>query len=422
MVVKLEDYLPDAEGCVRCSACKFIEFVYAKSARFARQCPISVKHKFNLYSAPGLCDVAMDIQNKKLTYTPKLLEALYECTSCGACDVRCKRNLDLDILGVIETLKARAVQDGAAPLPAHKTLTDNIAKTGNTYGLPAKDRTKWMTSDLKAPATADVLYFVGCQASYPHNEIASASAKILKKAGVTCAVSPQETCCGYSLFTTGQNDAFGKQVRQNLDMIAKSGAKTIICSCAECYRTLKVDYPKYLDKNTADMGFKVLHITEYFSQLIKEGRLKFSKAVPARVTYHDPCNLGRLSEDWYHWQGQRLRNGMLEPEKIWRRGDKGVYEQPREILKQITGLQLVEMERYKDNAFCCGGGAGVKYAFKEYAQETAQERFEEIKGSGAEMVVTCCPTCKDMLNSAAASANNPTRTYDITEIILRALE
>jgi Fe-S oxidoreductase len=422
MVVKLEDYLPDAEGCVRCSACKFIEFVYAKSARFARQCPINVRHKFNLYSAPGLCDVAMDVNNKKLVFTPKLLEALFECTSCGACDVRCKRNLDLDILGVIETLKARAVDAGAAPLPAHKALADNIASTGNTYNLPAKDRTKWMTADLKTSGTADVLYFVGCQAAYPHNEIASATAKIMKKAGVAFSVSPQESCCGYSLFTTGQNEAFGKQVEKNLEMIANSGAKTVVCSCAECYRTLKVDYPKYLDKNTSDMRFKVLHITEYFSQLIKEGKIKFNKEIPARATYHDPCNLGRLSEDWYHWQGERLRNGRLEPEKIWRRGDKGVYEPPREILRLIPGLKLVEMERYKDNAFCCGGGASVKNAFKEYAMETAQERFEEVKGTGAEMIVTCCPACKDMLNSAASAGDNPTRTFDITEIMLKALE
>jgi len=205
-------------------------------------------------------------------------------------------------------------------------------------------------------------------------------------------------------------------------MIANSGAKTVVCSCAECYRTLKVDYPKYLDKNTSDMRFKVLHITEYFSQLIKEGKIKFNKEIPARATYHDPCNLGRLSEDWYHWQGERLRNGRLEPEKIWRRGDKGVYEPPREILRLIPGLKLVEMERYKDNAFCCGGGASVKNAFKEYAMETAQERFEEVKGTGAEMIVTCCPACKDMLNSAASAGDNPTRTFDITEIMLKALE
>jgi Fe-S oxidoreductase len=170
------------------------------------------------------------------------------------------------------------------------------------------------------------------------------------------------------------------------------------------------------------MGFKVLHVTEYFNQLIKEGKIQFNKAVKANVTYHDPCNLGRLSEDWYHWQGQRLRNGILEPEKIWRRGDKGVYEPPREILKQIPGINLVEMERTRDNAFCCGGGAGVKNTYKEYALETARERFEEVKGTGAEMIVTCCPACKDMLNSAASAGDNPARTYDITEIMLRALE
>jgi len=358
MPFKLEDYAIDAAGCPRCSNCKFIEHVWIKSARFARQCPINVMHRFNLYSAHGLMHSALSILDGTLEFTPKLQDALEKCTSCGACDVRCKRNLDLEILAVIETLKARAVEMGKGPALVNKAIADKIAKSNNRYGSPHQNRLKWMTKEIKVADKADVLYFVGCRASYADKEIAQATARILNKAGIDFMVSADEWCCGYPLYSTGQLDAFQKQVKHNLDMLQKSGAKTVILSCAEGYKTWKVDYPKMLDRNTEDMGFRVLHIVELIDELIKDGSFKLKNRLDMKVTYHDPCNLGRLSEPWYHWDGVHKKWGALEPPKIWRRGDKGVYEPPRDILTSIPGIELVEMERMRDNSWCCGAGAG----------------------------------------------------------------
>ena len=421
MSLRLEDYRHDASGCVRCSNCKFIEHLYMKSQRFARQCPISVRYAFNLYSAPGLMYSALGIMDDKLKFTPKLLDALYQCTLCGACDVRCKRNLDPEILSVIEALKAKAVEVGRGPMPEHKAVAENIEKSHNCYGSPHANRLKWLAKDIKPTTKGDIFYFVGCVASYVHNEIAQATAKILMHTKTDFIVSSNERCCGHLLYSTGQVDSFKKQAEHNIKMLEKSGAKTVLVSCAEGYKTWKVDYPKILGKSTTDMDFKVVHITEFVDQLVKDGNLKFKKTVPMKVTYHDPCNLGRLGEPWFHWEGKYKAYGVPDPPKTVRRGDKGIYEPPRNILRSIPGIELVEMERNRDNAWCCGAGAGVGLSFPEFASWAASERIEEAKAIAAEAIVTCCPTCKESLNQAARSTGEIIKVYDITEIILEAI-
>ena len=152
---------------------------------------------------------------------------------------------------------------------------------------------------------------------------------------------------------------------------------------------------------------------------LKDGKLQFNRAIPMKVTYHDPCNLGRLAEPWYHWEPRyELPNKAIG--KIWRRGDKGVYQEPRNILKAIKGLELVEMERAKDNAWCCGYGGGVGTAFPDFATWTAGERIEEAKASGAEAIVSACPHCKDLLGRTAQAQKTGIKVYDITEIMVRA--
>jgi Fe-S oxidoreductase len=421
MVLKLEEYRHDAEACIRCSNCRFIEHLYIQSQRFGRQCPINGRYAFNLYSAHGLLQTALAVMNNELEFTPKLLDALNKCTLCGACDVRCKRNLDIEVLSVIEALKARAVESGQGPLPEHKKMAERISNNHNCYGLPHDDRIKWITDTIKPKDKADILYFVGCRSSYKNKEIARATAKILAKTNTDFMVSSEEWCCGYPLFSTGQIKEFKKQANHNIEMLKKSGASTVLVSCAEGYKTWKVDYPKVMGKSTAEMGFKVVHIVELMDQRLKEGGLKLTNSGPMKVTYHDPCNLGRLSEPWYHWEGKYLRYGVAEPSKTYRRGEKGIYEPPRNILKAIPGIELVEMERAKDNSWCCGAGAGVDVAFRDFALWTASERLVEAESTGAEAIVTCCPACKGILTEAAKANEKKIKVYDITEIFTKSM-
>jgi Fe-S oxidoreductase len=422
MVSKLETLRHDVEGCIRCSMCKFVDPIWTQSARFARQCPINTRYKFNLYSAPGLMHAAKAIIDKQVAFTPKLLDALSKCMLCGACDVRCKRNLDPEILSVIEAFKAKAVEVEAGPTQEQKTVTQNIERSHNRYGAPQRNRLNWLTKDIKPSAKADTLYFVGCVASYAHHEIARATARILMHTRTDFMIRQDEMCCGYLLFSTGQMDAFRKQADKNMEMLKKSGAKTVFVSCAEGYKTWKVDYPKILGKSTDAMDFKVIHIVEYIDKLITEGTLKFKKEIPMKVTYHDPCNLGRLSEPWWHWEGTYQRFGIPDPPKNFRRdGHAGIYDPPRNILRNIPGIEMVEMERVKDNAWCCGAGAGVDLWFPEFASWTASERLEEVKMTGAEAVVTCCPSCKEILQKTAKIRGEKIKVFDMTEIIAEAI-
>jgi Fe-S oxidoreductase len=229
-----------------------------------------------------------------------------------------------------------------------------------------------------------------------------------------------EWCCGHHLFDTGQMELARTMMEHNIKAIEDSGAKIVITGDAECYKTLKVDYPKLLGKSTKDMPYTVLHIVEYIDQMMKEGKVKFTKSVPMNITYHDPCNLGRLSEPWYHWVPKYLPPNIAV-DKIWRRGEKGVYQPPRDILKSIPGINLVEMERVRDNAWCCGSSGGVELAFPDFASWIAGERIEEAKTTGAGAIVTCCPSCKEALDKAAKVRGTGMVVYDITEIMLRAI-
>ncbi len=419
--LELEQYKYDMERCIHCGGCRWVDHIYTPGVRFGVKCPSIARYNFDEYAAYGREEIGLALVNGELSYSPRFVDAVYQCQLCGACDAGCKRNLDLEVLMVLETLRIRCVKDGQGPLAAHKKVAANIAKSHNRYGSEVS-RVKWLPADVKQAAKADFIYFTGCAAAYAETGIARNTARILQATGTNFALfGAEEWCCGYPLYTTGQLDAFKEQVAHNLEALKKSGAKTVLTSCAECYKTWKVDYPKVLGKSTADMNFKVMHIVEYVDQLLQAGKLKFSNPIDLKITYHDSCNLARLSEPWIHWEGKRVKYGCLEPPKEYRRGTNGVYQPPRNILKAIPGLELVEMYRMRENAWCCGSGGGVRDANKEFAQWTAADRLEEAKTVGAEAIVTTCPYCYENFSQTIKNKQEKLKAYDITELIAQAM-
>jgi Fe-S oxidoreductase len=418
-MISVEEYRRQAKMCVRCTFCKFIDLNWVTSLRFSRQCPIDTRYAFSLYSPHGLLHSALEELDGKLEFTPKLLDALYKCTLCGACDARCKRNLDIEVLQVIENLRVRCVEQGKGPMPEHKKMAENVRKTKNEYGKPHKDRFKWLTQDVKLAKKADIVYFVGCNSAYQQPELARATARILKKTGTEFGLLDDEWCDGNYVLATGQVDLARELAEHNVKEIEKSGARTVLASSAECYKSLKVDYPKLLGKSTEDMPYTTLHITEYLDQLMKDGKLEFKKGLPMKVTYHDPCNLGRLSEPWQEWVPNYVR--VIPIGKVWRRGDRGIYDPPRNILKGIPGIELVEMERSRSNAWCAGSCGGTALAFPDFALWTAGERLEEAQATGAEAIITSSPDVKEILTRAAKEKKVKMPIYDITEIILKVI-
>jgi Fe-S oxidoreductase len=168
-----------------------------------------------------------------------------------------------------------------------------------------------------------------------------------------------------------------------------------------------------------------VHIAEYVARLLKEGRIKLHKKIPMKVTYHDPCHLGRLGEPYIHWKGvEKKVMGQLivhDPPKEYRRGTFGIYQPPRDVLTSIPGLRLVEMNRIKEYTWCCGAGGGVKDAFPDFALFTARERIKEAKSTGAEAMVTACPWCQRNFRDAVEQYGDSLKIYDIMELVQEAL-
>jgi Fe-S oxidoreductase len=420
MVLKIEDYRYDAENCTSCANCRWIDLTYVAGVDFCTRCPCATYYSFDAWGAYGKMKLVSALLDGELEFSPKLVDVVYQCQMCGSCDSGCKRNLDLEIGLVLETLRAECVNRGVGPPKELKKVVKNIERSHNRYGASHEKRFKWVPDEVDVSEKAEVAYFVGCSV-YSHPEIAQSTVKILNAAKTDFMLMPDQWCCGYPLYSMGQWDAFEKEVKHNLEIIKESGARRVVLSCAEGYKTLKVDYPKILGISTSDLGFEVVHFVEYVDELLQANKLVLENSIDKKITYHDPCNLGRLSEPWVHWDGVRGDWGYLTPSKEFRRGINGVYEAPRNILKGIPKIELVEMNRNRDLAWCCGAGGGVKDAYKDFALWTGSERIREAESTGAEAIVSCCPYCKENLSEANNARGGKLEVYDISELILKAI-
>ena len=420
-VTNLDNFVYDMSRCIKCKGCYWVEHTYMPGVKYSTRCPSNVWNDFDSYGAFGKMRIGTAVAEGRLKWTPKLLEIIYADPLCGACDVGCKRNLDLEIGLTLEALRIKAVKDGAGPMPAHKKVAENIAKKHNQLGLPHENRKKWLTSDIKVAQKADVLYFVGCSASYTNPEIARATTKILNASRTPFMVMPDEWCCGNTLYSVGMIDEAKELAHRNIEAVKQAGASTLLTSCAEGYRMWKVDYPKMLNIPTSELGFKVVHLVEYADEMVKKGALKLTKSVDLRVTYHDSCGISRLCDSWTPWKGERGWMGTVNPPLKRRRGKEGLYAQPRNILSAIPGLKLVEMPRIRENSFCCGAGRGTKEAFPELSMFSARERLKEVREVGAEGLISACPWCKNNFSQAVKEKGDNIKVMDISELILASV-
>lgn len=419
----LRNYLWDSKACLACAMCKYGDWIYAGSPEvydFGWICPEWEWGVLDHWGTAGrhrlvnalLCG---DIEPEH----PTVREVAFRCHLCGGCDMADKRNLELEPLMMHEALRFHLVERGVGPLPAHKKIADRIEKRGNYFGRDPKKRMAWVKRDgVEVAKKADVLYFTGCYATYKYPEIAQAVAKILNKAKAPFMLMEGQSCCGYMLFVAGLLKEATEAAKGTVNQIRDKGIKTVICECADCYRMLKVEYPKMLDIATKDLGFEVLHIAEYAAKLIKEEAISVTKEFKAKVTYHDPCGLGRLSEPWIPWKGIRDADdwGKLKPPRNFRRGTNGCYEPPRDILRGIPGVELVEMFRHHHNAFCSGSCGGVTEAFPEQQRFETDLRMREANYVGAEVLVTANPRSYDVFTESLVRLQNGGMERNIEEI------
>lgn len=424
----LEDYRADMIRCGRCSFCKFIPFAQVKSWRFAKNCPSITYKNFHSYSAGGRLALSLALLEGRFDYADSdgLLDIVYQCVTCGSCDVACKVcRYGIEPLETMLELRARLVEDGQL-LPQHMPVIDNLRKEDTPIeGKLKADRGKWAEGlDVKdlTKEKAEVVFHAGCKFSYDKElwKVARTAVTTLKSAGVDIGImGKDETCCGGRAYTMGYRGECTKYAEHNIEAWTNAGVKTVVTSCSDCYWAMKRLYPQ------VGSQFKVLHTIEFIDHLIKEGKIKFSRSIPMIITYHDPCHLGRQGEPYVPWAGveKKIRNQIRvhEPPKPRNNGANGVYQPPRDVLRNIPGLELVEMERIREYSWCCGAGGGAREAFPDFSSWAAVERIEEAKSTGAEAIVSACPWCERNFIDAVSANDQKMKVYDIVELVQQAI-
>ncbi|NLF12813.1 MAG: (Fe-S)-binding protein [Anaerolineaceae bacterium] len=421
----LEDFAAEADRCSQCSYCKWIPFDQMKSWRFAKNCPSISYYNFNSYSARGRYAVARSLSRGQSGYSDTVRDIVFTCLTCGSCAVSCKVcRYNLEPLDMVRELKFRLVEDGQG-LDAHKAVVQSLGQEGNTMHQPRATRGAWADGlDVPRLATerASVLFHAGCRFSYDPDLQASARTAVglLKNVGIDVGIlGEREMCCGGRVYAMGYKDEFVRLARANLAAWDRAGVQTVVTSCADGYHAFKHLYPKLGSQ------VQVFHTVEYLARLVQEDKIVFRSGVPMTVTYHDPCHLGRQGEPYVPWDGVETKiKGQIvvyEPKRPRYNGAWGVYDAPREILRSIPGVELVEMERIREYSWCCGAGGGVREAYPDYSQWTAGERIAEARATGAEALVSACPWCERNFLDAMSVQREPMQVYDIVEIVQKAL-
>lgn len=383
---ELEHYKDIVYQCGKCGTCR----TAFQEVNWAPVCPSGMYGKFEAYYLGGKNLLTWALTTGKLKWTENLARIFYHCSVCLACTQQCQiPELHTYAGEWLMAMREEAVDKGFGPMPEHKKYTESIEKNQNPYMEDNNNRFSWFPSDVQQTPEAKLAYFVGCTASYREQSIAIATSEVLNSLNIEFKLMNNESCCGSPVYMTGQKDKAKIIAENNINMFKDAGIEEIITSCAGCYRTLKKTYP---EKFGLKHDIKVQHLPEFLLDKIKKGELKMDKEINMKITYHDPCHIGR---------------------------HMGIYEQPRELLKMIPGIELVEMPRNKHNAWCCGSGGGVRSAFKDLSSFSAKERIQEAKDTTAEAIVSCCPFCSNQFKSNIE--NNNINILDISELFERVI-
>jgi Fe-S oxidoreductase len=416
----------DIATCFRCSLCKMVPLPVFKSTEFSTICPINTHYLFHSYSASGLGYMALALSEGRIPADKTLADIVFSCRTCGYCDMSCNFIMESKRNEINMTLRETLVQEGLAP-EEYKKAVRNLKDTGNPAGVTNIKAGDWAhgLNLKKLPGQkADVLLYAGCLTRYDKKARLSARqmAKLLLHAGVDFGIlGDDEKCCGLPAHWTGFKNEFKELATENVDLFKKTGVKTIVTVCGACLGTLKAKYTQC----GAKTGIEVLHATELLEKLIKNKKLKLVKPLPLKVTYHDPCYLGRQAEPPSEWKGEyKTVFGQMKytvPPKDNNYGTKGVFDPPRAILNSIKDLSFREMYRIREYSHCCGAGGGNIPEYKAMSSQAAHDRIKEARHVGADYLVTSCSHCKDQFEKACSETEGEKiNIVDIVDLVFQA--
>ncbi len=324
--------------------------------------------------------------------------SLFSCLTCSLCDRRCPAQVGYTQL--VQRLRELSHREGVEPECPHGGALQSVMRMMATGGTQ-QDRMRWLSDDLKTePKAGPVFYWTGCTMYYDTFftdfqlatlEATRAAVRLMNKLGATPVVSADERCCGHDLLWNGDRQNFERLARHNVKLVAGSGAELLVVSCAECLRTWKVDYEPFFEGKPP----RIMHISELLAERMPE--LRFKANGRRRVTFQDPCRLGR---------------------------HLGIYDPPRQTLAALPGIELAEMRRSGPAAMCCAGGTWSNC--DRFAKQIQVERLREARATGAELLVTACPKCQVHFRCAMKDPNLggeiEIEMRDVAEVVAGALE
>ena len=381
-------YADMVHRCFRCGYCKFT------SDYTDFNCPSYRKFRFETYAPGGRMWLIRAWLNDEIKTSERFQEILYSCATCANCVEHCVFTFSEDLVNIFIAAREELVNEGIIPPPVRDFLK-NINVNGNPYKEPANERGKWAEgTPIETYDGQEYLFYVGCVGSYDERakKIAATVGSVLIKAGISMGIlGERETCDGNEVRALGEAGLFKVLAEQNIASFKELGVKKIITLDPHAFNAFKNDYPGLGGE------FEVYHYSQVLAQLIRSKKIDL-KEYKAKVTYHDPCYLGRHN---------------------------GEYKAPREILKSIPGLELIEMERNGENAFCCGGGGGNFFTDILGGGEDSPNRIraKEALDTGAGIIAVACPQCAKMLEDGIKDEELEDRlkVMDVAEIVMQAM-
>ncbi len=403
----LYEYRPEAQNCIRCGMCRMVDPDFVSDNKYSINCPRGLQNNFEAYyGGTGTHALIRALTGKDPELDlddPEVMKIIYTCSVCGSCQQNCNSIKFLEPANAMMALREYIIRKGYL-LKQHNSLIQSIINYDNPWMAPRRTRGKW-ARDLKrekgievkdaSKEQVDILCFAGCNGGYVPEiiPVVKAMGRVLDMAGVSWGIlGDKERCCGSTAFRVGAVDMFEDYKKKNIEQLNALGIKKLVTVCAGCYSTFLHNYAE-------DLNFEIVHLSELMEDMIKNGTLKFNKSLDMKVTYHDPCHLGRYGGK-----------------------EDGCYDPPREVLKAIPGVELVEMNRIRHYSFCCGSGGGVKSAHPEVASNAAMMRWEEAMDvAGTKIMTTCCPFCEINLGEAAKQIEGA-QMLDVMQLVDMALD
>jgi heterodisulfide reductase subunit D len=434
---RLEELKKDIYKCIHCKACRFaysgepdregIGEYEGKQGTVLYEgmvdaCPAGIEYGWEAFWNAGKIWIARSILSGDLEFSEEVRDVILPCITCGQCSAQCENKIRT--VDIIEALRAALLESGVPMIDKHELVDKLVKERNNPYGGAADERLKWAKDagleKFINNKDAKIAYYVGCTASYRQVEVAIATAKLFEQLGMNFNLVAEEVCCGSPFFRVGAVDTAQELMKKNLE--AFKNVEMVYFSCAGCYRTFTIDYPKWMAENEK-LPFKTQHAFELVARLVQQEKIKFksNKELKGKVvTYHDPCHTGRhFAVDMEQEMIEKSDNLMMDSRKI-KEAIEAWYEVPRIILRKLeedVGVVFKEMYRIKLDSMCCGAGGGVRAGYPEFSIRTASLRCDEANAVGADILTTECPFCWRNLSDANEMYNHGMVVMGVLQLI-----